>query len=206
MVGRLPTQALRSKNKIYSLHEPLVDRISKGKAHKRYEFGCKVSIPITAQKAFIVDAKSYNGTPYDGHTLGDQLNQVFALTSIQPSVCYVDLGYRGHGVENTRVVIAGQKRGLTRLNMRLLKLSNSVEPINRHLKAEGKLGRCYLKGTQGDALNALLSACGQNLRRLVRRLYVDARKVLKTLFVQLIIELTAEMTALLREHRLGADV
>jgi IS5 family transposase len=190
LAGRLLKQEVRSKNKIYSLHEPMVDCISKGKAHKRYEFGCKVSIATTAKEAFIVGARSYNGAPYDGHTLDDQLNQVFALTNTQPSVCYVDRGYRGHGVESTRVVIAGQKRGLTRLDKRLLKRRNSVEPIIGHLKAEGKLGRCYLKGIQGDALNAILSACGQNLRRLLRWLYFAPKKWAETMLRRIIRLLT----------------
>jgi IS5 family transposase len=186
LVGRLLKQELRSKNKIYSLHELLVDCISKGKAHKRYEFGCKVSIATTAKEAFIVGARSYNGAPYDGHTLEDQLNQVFALTNTQPSTCYVDRGYRGHGVETTPVVIAGQRRGLTRLDKRLLKRRNSVEPVIGHLKSEVKLDRCFLKGTQGDALNALLSACGQNLRRLLRWLYFAPKKVADTVISSVI--------------------
>ena len=98
----------------------------------------------------------------------------------------MDRGYRGHGVESTRVVIAGQKRGLTRLDKHLLKRRNSVEPIIGHLKAEGKMGRCYLKGTQGDALNAILSACGQNLRRLLRWLYFAPKKVAKTILRRII--------------------
>jgi IS5 family transposase len=35
-----------------------------------------------------------------------------------------------------------------------------------HLKAEGHLGRCYLKGRAGDAANAILSAIGYNFRRI----------------------------------------
>jgi transposase, IS5 family len=35
------------------------------------------------------------------------------------------------------------------------------------LKAEGHLGRCYLKGRAGDAANAILSAVGHNFRRIL---------------------------------------
>ncbi|TBR36431.1 IS5/IS1182 family transposase, partial [Marinomonas agarivorans] len=73
---RLLKQTRQSKHKLYSLHEPNVDCISKGKAHKRYEFGVKASIAVTAKEAFIVGARSYPGNPYDGHTLQDQLQQV----------------------------------------------------------------------------------------------------------------------------------
>jgi len=150
-----------------------VDCISKGKAHKRYEFGVKASITTTAKEAFIVGARSYAGNPYDGHTLKDQLEQVSVLTNNTPQTGYVDRGYRGHGVENTRMIIAGQKRGISNTEQRWLKRRNSVEAIIGHLKADGRMRRCYLKGVQGDALNVLLCACGQNLRKLLKWLSWD---------------------------------
>ena len=179
--------------------------MSKGKAYKRYEFGCKVSIATTAKEAFIVGARSYNGAPYDGHTLDDQLNQVFALTNTQPDACFVDRGCRGHGVGTTCVVIAGQRHGLTRLDKRLLKRRNSVKPVIVHMKAEGKLDHCFLKGTQRDALNALLSACGKNLRRLMRWLYFAAKQVLSILLVEIIqlISLTKSGRSFEYHHPLG---
>jgi IS5 family transposase len=109
---QLLAQTRHSKNKLYSLHEPAVDCISKGKAHKRYEFGVKASIAVTAREAFIVGARSYPGNPYDGHTLADQLQQVETLTACKPETCFVNRGYKGSGVEDVRVLIAGQKRGV----------------------------------------------------------------------------------------------
>ena len=91
---RLLKQTRQSKNKLYSLHEPNVDCISKGKAHKRYEFGVKASIAVTAKESFIVGARSYPGNPYDGHTLKDQLQQVETLTGKKPETCFVDRGYK----------------------------------------------------------------------------------------------------------------
>ena len=167
---RLLEQKPKSKNKLYSLHAPEADCISKGKAHKRYEFGVKASIATTAKEAFIVGARSYPGNPYDGHTLYDQLQQVHTITDSKPELCLVDRGYRGHGVEDIKVIIAGQKRGISHKEQRLLKRRNSVEPIIGHLKADGKMRRSYLKGIKGDAMNVLLSACGQNLRKLLKRL------------------------------------
>jgi IS5 family transposase len=136
---RLLGQTTKSKNKLCSLHEPDVDCISKGKAHKRYEFGVKASVATTAKEAFIVGARSYPGNPYDGHTLGDQLQQVEVLTNQKPEVCYVDRGYKGSGVSSTRVVIAGQKRGVSKKDQRWLKRRNSVEPIIGHLKSDGRM-------------------------------------------------------------------
>ncbi len=164
-------QTRKSKNKIYSLHEPLVDCISKGKAHKRYEFGVKASIAVTAKESFIIGARSYPGNPYDGHTLADQLQQVETLTGKKPEYCFVDRGYRGSGVSDIQVLIAGQKRGVPHKEKRWMGRRNSVEPIIGHLKSDGKMKRCFLKGVLGDALNVILSACGQNLRKLLRWLY-----------------------------------
>ncbi len=166
--AQLLAQKTKSKNKLYSLHEPDVDCISKGKAHKRYEFGVKASIATTAKEAFIVGARSYPGNPYDGHTLEDQLQQVEVLTHQKPEVCYVDRGYKGSGVTEPRVIIAGQKRGVSEKDKRWLKRRNSIEPIIGHLKSDGRMRRCYLKGLLGDALNVLLCAAGQNLRKLLR--------------------------------------
>ena len=165
---RLLEQKPKSKNKLYSLHAPEVGCLSKGKAHKRYEFGVKASIATTAKEAFIIGARSYPGNPYDGHTLYDQLQQVHTVTDIKPEICLVDRGYRGHGINDIKVIIAGQKRGISNKEQRLLKRRNSVEPIIGHLKSDGKMRRSYLKGIKGDAMNVLLSACGQNLRKLLK--------------------------------------
>ena len=165
---RLLEQKPKSKNKLYSLHAPEVDCLSKGKAHKRYEFGVKASIATTAKEAFIIGARSYPGNPYDGHTLYDQLQQVHTVTDIKPEIGLVDRGYRGHGINDIKVIIAGQKRGISNKEQRLLKRRNSVEPIIGHLKSDGKMRRSYLKGIKGDAMNVLLSACGQNLRKLLK--------------------------------------
>ena len=165
---RLLKQTRQSKNKLYSLHEPNVDCISKGKAHKRYEFGVKASIAVTAKESFIVGARSYPGNPYDGHTLKDQLQQVETLIGRKPETCFVDRGYKGSGVEEIKVLIAGQKRGVPKKEKNWMGRRNSVEPIIGHLKSDGKLRRCFLKGILGDAINVILSACGQNLRKLLK--------------------------------------
>lgn len=115
---RLLSQTCSSKNKINSLQQPHLDCISKGKFHKRQEFVSKVSIAMTEKEPFIFGARNYSGNPYDGHTLGVQLNQVYTLTDIKPDVCYVDRGYNGSGVTDTRVVTAGQKNGISRTDKR----------------------------------------------------------------------------------------
>uniref|UniRef100_UPI003219B760 transposase n=1 Tax=Paracoccus sp. SSK6 TaxID=3143131 RepID=UPI003219B760 len=113
LVGRLLEQTPKGKNKIYALHEPEVDCISKGKARVRYEFGTKVSLATTLGGGFVVGARSFPGNPYDGHTLASALEQVAILTDQVPALAVVDRGYRGHGVETIKVLISGTRRGIT---------------------------------------------------------------------------------------------
>ena len=47
-----------------------------------------------------------------------------------------------------------------------------------HMKAEGHLGRCYLKGRDGDAANVILTAVGYNFRRILAWLRAILRKIL----------------------------
>jgi IS5 family transposase len=164
---RLLAQKRHDKNKLYSVHAPEVECISKGKAHKRYEFGVKVSVATTNKRGFVVGARSYPGNPYDGHTLQDQLKQVEVLTGIKPTRCYVDRGYRGHSVRDVDVYLSGQRRGVTKTIRKELKRRSAIEPEIGHMKNDGHLGRNYLKGTDGDAMNVLLAACGHNLRKIL---------------------------------------
>ena len=170
LVARLLVQQREDKHKLYSLHAPEVECIAKGKAHKKYEFGIKVSLTATQKGNFIVGALALPGNPYDGHTLGKALHQVRRLIGTHPDKCFVDRGYRGHGVKKTCVYIAGQKRGITAALHRALKRRNAIEPIIGHTKHDGLMGRNYLKGSAGDAMNAILAAAGHNLRIILRKL------------------------------------
>ena len=169
-IARLLAQQRHDHNKLYSLHAPEVECIAKGKVHKKYEFGVKVSLAATQRDNFIVGARALPGTPFDGHTLSAALHQVEKLTGIKPERCFADRGYRGHGVKDVSVHIAGQKRGVTRALHRALKRSNAIEPIIGHAKHDGLMGRNYLLGRTGDAMNAILAAAGHNLRIILRKL------------------------------------
>jgi len=170
LTGRLLAQKPKDKNKIYSLHEPEVDCISKGKARVRYEFGTKVSIAATIDGGFIVGARSMPGVPYDGHTLNDALDQVEVLTDIRLSLAVVDRGYRGHGVTRTRVLISGMRKGITPMLAKLLRRRSAIEAEIGHMKTDGRLTRCPLEGTAADAIFAVLCACGHNLRKILAHL------------------------------------
>lgn len=170
LVDRLLRQKPKDKGKLYALHEPEVDCISKGKARVRYEFGTKVSVATTHKEGFVVGMRSMPGNPYDGHTLREALEQVEILTDTRPKRAFVDRGYRGHGVQTTAVYIAGQKRGMTPALRRDLRRRSAIEPMIGHMKTDGRLARCALKGTLGDALHAVLCGCGHNIRMILAHL------------------------------------
>jgi IS5 family transposase len=156
--------------KLYSFHAPEVECIGKGKASAPYEFGVKASIVTTNASApggqFVLHAKALPGNPYDGHTLGSVIDATEKLTGCAIERAYVDKGYRGHDTANPRrVFISGQKRGVFGIIRRELRRRSAIEPIIGHMKIDGHLGRCHLKGRDGDAANVILTAIGHNLRR-----------------------------------------
>ncbi len=179
--------------KLYSFHAGETECIGKGSiASAPYEFGVKVSIVTTNARApggqFVLHAKALPGNPYDGHTLRDVIDQTQKLTGREIERAYVDKGYRGHDTQNTRrVFISGQKRGVFGVIKRELRRRSAIEPVIGHLKAEGHLGRCYLKGRAGDAANAILSAVGYNFRRILAWLRVLLRQILKALLPYFIV-------------------
>ena len=169
--------------KLYSFHAPEVECIGKGKASAPYEFGVKASIVTTNARApggqFVLHAKALPGNPYDGHTLRDVIEDTQKLTGCEIERAYVDKGYRGHDAPNPRrVFISGQKRGVFGVIKRELRRRSAIEPVIGHMKAEGHLGRCYLKGRAGDAANAILTAVGYNFRRILAWLRALLRQIL----------------------------
>jgi IS5 family transposase len=111
---QIHTQQRYDKNKVYSVHEPEVECIAKGKTGKKYEFGNKVSVAVTSRGGWMVGAKSYTGNPYDGHTLSSQLEQVNNMIGSRVSEAYVDMGYRGHDYEGEVTVrVDKRQRGRT---------------------------------------------------------------------------------------------
>ena len=166
---RIFTQQREDSHKVYSVHEPEVACISKGKAHKRYEFGCKVSVAATSRGGWFVGALAYAGNPYDGHTLSETLAQVERL-SRSPEHVYVDQGYRGHDYDGESLVhVDKRRRGRTARSVwRWMKRRAAIEPGIGHLKQEHRMDRNRLKGVVGDRTNALLSAAGMNFSKLLR--------------------------------------
>ena len=175
--------------KIYSLHAPEVECIGKGKAHRPYEFGVKVSVATTLAHAkggqFVAHVKSLPGNPYDGHTLKTVIPDIEAVVGNTIERILADKGYRGHNAPpdyKFRVFISGQKRRVTPKIKRELRRRSAVEPVIGHLKSEHRMGRNYLWHRNGDAANAVLAAAGHNFRRLIRWLLLLLRQILLTIF------------------------
>lgn len=158
--------------KIYSVHAPEVECIAKGKVNRPYEFGVKVGIVSTNKESFVIGAAALPNNPYDGHTLKTCIDQASRVTGIAPTQAYVDKGYQGHrqASDTFQVWLAGAKRGVTAAINKKLKRRNAIEPVIGHMKSDGRLSRNFLKGMDGDAMNALLCGAGHNLRKILKKL------------------------------------
>jgi transposase, IS5 family len=170
IVKKLLSQTKDSKNKIYSIHEPKTECISKGKAHKKYEFGCKASIVLTHKEGFILGSEALHGNPYDGHTLKQVIENAEKISNKPIIRAFVDKGYKGHGIEDKEIFFSGQKKGVTPWLKQQIYRRSAIEPHIGHMKNDGKLGKNFLKGTLGDKLNALLCGIGHNLRLITRKI------------------------------------
>ena len=168
--NRILSQKTKDKHKLYALHAPEVECISKGKARSPYEFGVKVSIATTLKESIIVGMRSMPGNPYDGHTLEETIEQVSILANRQPKTVIVDKGYRGVEIPDVQILRSGQKRGITRTLHKMIKRRSAIEPIIGHMKMDGRLDRNPLKGALGDALHAVLCGAGHNIRLLLKKL------------------------------------
>jgi IS5 family transposase len=161
--------------KIYSLHAPEVECIGKGKAHKPYEFGVKVSVATTLSHAtggqFVTHVKALPGSPYDGHTLATVIPEMEALIGNTIERLIADKGYRGHNAPadyKFRIFTSGQKRRMTPTIKREMRRRSAIEPVIGHLKSEHRMERNYLAHRAGDAANAVLAAAGYNFSLLLK--------------------------------------
>jgi IS5 family transposase len=161
--------------KIYSLHAHEVECIGKGKAHAPYEFGVKVSLATTLKRCkggqFALHAKALPGNPYDGHTLATVIPDMEKTIGNEIGRILADAGYRGHNAPDShrfRVFTAGQKRRVTPAIKRQMRRRSAIEPVIGHIKAEHRMGRNYLAGEQGDAINAIMAAAGYNFSLLLK--------------------------------------
>lgn len=166
----------RMKRTIYSLTMPEVECIGKGKAKTPYEFGVKVGFITTNRPTkagmFVLDATALMGKPYDGHTLRDALIRTQSRLAGTIKQVYADKGYRGHGIKvgepnMPRIYLSGQKQGVFGKVKQELRRRPAIEPVIGHMKADGCLGRNFLKGHVGDQVNCVMAALGYNFRAII---------------------------------------
>jgi len=193
LASRVLTQNRHQRGpKVYSLHAPEVECIGKGKPHRPYEFGVKVSVATTLKRSkggqFALHAKALPGNPYDGHTLGQIIPDMETQIGAEIERILADAGYKGHNAPPShkfRVYTAGQKRSVTPAIKREMRRRAAVEPVIGHIKNEHRMGRNYLFHRSGDAINAVLAAAGYNFRLLLNWLRLLLRLLIATLFSQL---------------------
>lgn len=175
MFRKVLSQTRQSKNKIYSLHEPEVSCIAKGKDHKKDEFGSKVSFAITKTTNVIVSVVTFKGNPYDGDTLKQTLDFHQQITGIRAKEATVDRGYRGRKIVDGTVIQtpvppkskdSAYRKQQARIRFRR---RAAIEPIFGHTKQDHRMARNYLKRFVGDEINALMAASAFNFRRWLRK-------------------------------------
>lgn len=183
LAERVATQKRRDPlPKIYSLHAPEVECIGKGKAAKPYEFGCKVTVATTNARTaggqFVIHIDALHGNPYDGHTLKAAVDTAEAWTGVAAKRIYVDKGYQGHHMDRFKVWRSGNKAPTAAIR-RELRRRSAIEPVIGHMKSDGRLGRNFLIGKEGDRINAILCGAGHNFRLLLRWLRLFLLKILE---------------------------
>jgi len=164
-------QKRTDKDKIYSLHEPKVYCIAKGKDHKPYEYGAKASIASTARGGIILSAVSHPENIHDSKTLEEVLEKAESVRESKIDQAVVDRGYRGkNAVGDVEVILP--KPPLKKDNRyqrdkkrKQCRRRAAIEPLIGHLKSDFRLSRNFLKGTLGDEINLLMAACAWNLRK-----------------------------------------
>ena len=171
LFDKVKNQKIKDKNKVYSLHEQDVYVITKGKDHKKYEYGTKASIVTTMTSNVIVGVSCHSKNEHDSKTLEAALTSANKNRTkpIIEAIC--DRGYRGKKkVLGTAICIPDTSRKIDSKYQKEQKRKKfrrraAIEPIIGHLKSDYRLCRNYLKGFIGDQINLLMAACAWNLKK-----------------------------------------
>lgn len=185
---RVLKQKRGDKNKIYSLHEPHIYCMSKGKDHKKYEFGTKAAVAKTKDSNILIGALAFDKNRYDGHTLPEVFAQIKRLIGHVPEICLGDRGYRGKSkIHNTRIHIPkpprknASKAMQAQMRKRFQRRA-AIEPVIGHLKSDHRLDRNYLKGFAGDQINLLMAAAAFNFKKWMREVYFWLQNIRQLFF------------------------
>jgi transposase, IS5 family len=172
------------KNKVYSLHEPQVTCIAKGKRGKPNEYGSKVSLSID-KNGFVIAHKEYDSNVGDNTTLEEAVSEWEAATGQIPENLAADRAY--HMAEYPEKVRAVERIAIPRTGRtkhpdaekkyfrRLQRKRASIEPVISHLKQDHRMDRCRYKGFDGDRINVSLAATAWNARKWMKQLTSERR-------------------------------
>ena len=167
------SQKKDDKDKIYSLHALEVSCIAKGKEHKKFEFGSKVAFAVSQKSNVMMAAVSFKGNPNDNKTLEKTLEQQERMTGVRAKKAYTDRGCKSQKIGETEVVSPSNGEGKTAAEKTRLRKSfrrrAAIEPDIGHLKSDYGLDRNYLKGEDGDKINAMLAASAFNFKSWMRK-------------------------------------
>jgi transposase, IS5 family len=181
---RVLEQQKDGKDKIYSIYQPHVKCIAKGKEAKKYEFGNKSSIAKTKNSGIIIGALAFSENIYDGDTLSPQLKQVERLTGKMPKYGIVDRGYRGRKkIEGVKILTPGKlaasaTRNLIQKTRKQFRARAGIEPVIGHIKRDHRMWRNFLLDEDGDKINTILAATGFNLRKMLQRIDAGAIEII----------------------------
>lgn len=178
MFEKVLTQTKTSKNKIYSTHEPETACIAKGKLHKPYEFGSKVSFAMIPKRNIIVGVVNFKGNPNDTTTLVPTLDACKSQSGLSFKNVIVDRGYKGHTkIGETKVILPGKVNPAKYWEKQKIRKKcrsrAAIEPIIGHIKTDCRMYRNYLKGSIGDQMNAILAASAMNFRQYLKKIKED---------------------------------
>ena len=162
--------------KIYSLHEPDVKCFTKGKEHKKFEFGSKAALLVTQTTNVIVGALNFSENIHDSKTLPAVIKQYERLKEKKPKAIFADRGYRGpKTVDNVNIHTPKPQANITKAQRKQHCRRAAIEPLIGHLKYDYRLIKNYLKGTVGDAINLILSAAAMNFKRVMNLWLTEAK-------------------------------
>lgn len=174
---RVLSQKRGDSDKIYSLHEPHVKCYAKGKEHKKFEFGSKVSILVDQNSGIIMGALNFTQTLHDSKTIPDVLEQYERLNGNEAKEVFVDRGYKGiKQYKASTIHVPIPDKNITKAKRQKHSRRAAIEPVIGHLKQDYRLCRNYLKGIIGDNMNVILAAAAMNFKRRINLWRTEAMR------------------------------
>jgi IS5 family transposase len=189
-------QGQKPNRRLYSLHEPDVAAIRKGKSHPDCEFGSVVSLALN-EEGLILGHQEYQRNVADVKTLDPLLAAVQANTGVIPQEISADRGFSRPWVKEQRWC---RRLGVTRLAVprkgkhphpdrraswfrKAIRRRVAIEPVIGHLKQDHRMNRCRYKGRVGDTANVVWASLAWNTKKLVFLSWLkEEKRGPKTLF------------------------